>query len=79
VKIISSGMTTVPITSMWTRGLRLIRPSVWAVGSPCRNAVQAWADSWTDRLKSSTTYDIRPKATVSAFRTGSSVRTKLSC
>ncbi len=42
-------------TSMWTSGLRLILPKDCAVGSPWRSAAQAWADSWTDRLKSSTT------------------------
>jgi hypothetical protein len=64
VKIIRSGITTVPITSMWTSGLRLIRPRDCAVGSPCFSAVQAWADSWTERLKSRTTYDVRPRAMV---------------
>ena len=77
MKIISSGMTTVPITSTWTRGLRLMRPSERAVGSPCRNAVQACADSCTERLKSSTTYDIRPRAMVCALRTDSSGSAKL--
>ncbi len=77
MKIISSGMTTVPITSMWTSGLSEIRPRRCAVESPCRRAVQAWADSCTERLKSSTTYDIRPRAMVCALRTDSSGSAKL--
>jgi len=69
-------MITVPTMSMCTNGLRLIRPSDWAVVSPCRRAVQAWADSWTDRLNSRTTYEVRPMAIVCAVRVGSFERTK---
>ena len=76
VKIMRSGITTVPRRSMWTRGLRLMRPRDWAVGSPSFSAVQAWADSWTDRLNSSTTYRVRPMARVSALSAGSFEGTK---
>src|ERR1700740_2521370 len=42
-----SGITIVPTGSMCLMGLREIRPSMRAVGSPQRFAVQAWADSCT--------------------------------
>ncbi len=54
-KICSSGMSTVPMGSMCTIGFRLTRPRSRAVSSPMREAIQAWADSWKDRLKSRTT------------------------
>jgi hypothetical protein len=79
VKIIRSGMITVPTMSTWTSGLRRMRPKDRAVVSPCRSAVHAWADSWTWRLNSRTTYEVRPKAMVWAVRTGSFERTKTSC
>ena len=54
-KIWIRGMSTVPMGSMWTSGLRLTRPGSRAVSSPMREAIQAWADSWKERLKSRTT------------------------
>src|SRR5215472_4386738 len=40
---------------MWTSGLREMRPIIFAVGSPRRLAIQAWADSWTLIANSKTT------------------------
>jgi hypothetical protein len=55
VKICSRGRSSVPMGSMWATGLRVIRPSWSAVSSPSLWAIHAWADSWTERLKRSTT------------------------
>src|ERR1700730_3439585 len=43
----TSGSTIVPIGSIWLNGFNDTRPSIRAVGSPQRDAVQAWADSCT--------------------------------
>ncbi len=61
-KIWIRGMSTVPNRSMCTRGLRLTRPRSRAVLSPMREAIQACADSWNDRLNKRTTNDMRPCA-----------------
>jgi hypothetical protein len=42
-----SGMMMVPKGSIWTMGLSEMRPSIFAVGSPSRFAIQACADSCT--------------------------------
>ena len=42
-----SGSNTVPTGSMCLMGFSVIRPSMRAVGSPRRFAIQACADSWT--------------------------------
>jgi hypothetical protein len=43
----TSGNMIVPNRSMWRIGFSETRPSMRAVGSPQRDAVQAWADSCT--------------------------------
>ena len=63
-------MSSVPMGSMCTIGLRLTRPSRSAVSSPSLWAIQAWADSWTDRLNSSTTYVVSPRARLSDVISG---------
>src|SRR6266540_2005898 len=54
-KIWSMGMTNVPRKSKCGAGFRVTRPRPRAVSSPMREAIHAWADSWKDRLKRSTT------------------------
>src|SRR5579875_194591 len=49
-----SGIRMVPKGSMWARGFREIRPSILAVGSPNRLAIQAWADSCTQMANNNT-------------------------
>ena len=41
-----SGIRTVPTGSMCLSGFNVTRPSMRAVGSPHRDAIQACADSW---------------------------------
>ncbi len=53
--ISSAGTSMVPKGSMWTMGLSETRPSILAVGSPRRLAIQACADSCTLMANSSTT------------------------
>src|SRR5581483_9453695 len=45
-KYASTGIRIVPMGSMCLTGFRVIRPSILAVGSPQRLAIQACADSW---------------------------------
>ncbi len=52
-RISSSGISTVPIGSMCLIGLRVIRPSLCAVLSPSRLAIQPWAASWSVMANSS--------------------------
>ena len=49
-----SGMRMVPKGSMCTSGFSETRPSIFAVGSPRRLAIQACADSCTQMANSST-------------------------
>ena len=53
---IINGRNTVPIGSMWTIGLIVMRPIIRAVSSPHLCAIQAWAYSWNE---SSTTRHIQ--------------------